>query len=460
MRITKGRIFLLVLIVVLSIGLYYGIQAGKIATSYFAKIACSCTMVSNRPIESVLEEDLSKYSFIKAEVNREEKSVNASLYGLINSKAIFRKGLGCTLVNGYTEEEIRNQVKEKNLLSPYDNSLLGWAKEDFEVTIPTEFDSAKLTEAVEKAFTENDPEKIKRSRAIVVVYKGKIIAEKYGKGIDKETPLLGWSMTKSVINALVGVLVKDGKIDINDKAPIDEWQGDSRREITLDQMLRMSSGLEFKEVYNVVADATKMLFISPEAAKVAINQPLIDSPDSIWSYSSGTTNIISSIIKKTLNTSQTDYFNFPRKVLFNRIGMTSAIMEPDPSGTFVGSSFMYATARDWARFGLLYLNDGVWEGERILPKEWVKYSSTPTPKAPMGQYGAHFWLNAGENKEGENRKWQYLPKDMYHAAGFEGQNVVIIPSRDLIIVRLGNTQSRDAWDIGVLVKDILEAQNQ
>jgi CubicO group peptidase (beta-lactamase class C family) len=188
-----------------------------------------------------------------------------------------------------------------------------------------------------------------------------------------------------------------------------------------------------------------------------LSMPKVSPSDSVWSYSSGTSNILSNIIRAKFRGNQIDYFNFPRRALFDKIGMQSAVIEPDPSGTFVGSSFSYATARDWARFGLFYLNDGVWEGERILPEGWVKYTSTPTPKAPQGQYGAHFWLNAGEDEKGKNRRWPDLPKDFYYASGFEGQSVVIIPSYNMVIVRLGNTQKREAWDVGVLIKDVLES---
>jgi CubicO group peptidase (beta-lactamase class C family) len=393
------------------------------------------------------------------EVNEQEKSVTASALGLIKRKAIFRKGLGCTLVNGLTEEEIRKQVDETGIIDPSNVSNLAWPMGDSLATIklPENIDSLKLITAVNKAFEYPEQDEVVRSRAVVVVYKGKIVAEKYAEGFTSTTPLLGWSMTKSITNALVGILVKEGKIRIADRAPIKEWQSDERAKITMDQLLRMSSGLDFEEVYNLVSDATKMLFNSPSASDVAISKPLNNEPDSDWRYSSGTTNILNKIIRDKVGGTNLEYFNFPRKVLFDKIGMQSAVIEPDPSGTFVGSSFSYATARDWARFGLLYLNDGVWEGERILPEGWVKYSSTPTPKAEQGQYGAHFWLNAGEDEKGTNRRWPDLPKDFYYASGFEGQSVVIIPSYDMVIVRLGNTQKREFWDIGVLIKDVLES---
>jgi hypothetical protein len=178
-------------------------------------------------------------------------------------------------------------------------------------------------------------------------------------------------MTKSVTNALVGILVGQGKLSVDEPAPVPEWSGpdDPRGAITLDQMLRMSSGLEFGEIYeDPRSDVCLMLFSVRDAAAYAADKPLETGPGGKWYYSSGTTNIISRIVRDSVGGTQADYFAFPRRALFDRIGMRSAIIEPDPSGTFVGSSYMYATARDWARFGLLYLQDGVWEGERILPE--------------------------------------------------------------------------------------------
>lgn len=250
--------------------------------------------------------------------------------------------------------------------------------------LPTGVDKVKLAEAMDKAFSEPDPKKPRRTRAVVVVYDGRIIAERYAPGFSQSTPLLGWSMTKSVTNALIGILVGQGRLLIQEPAPVPEWSGadDPRGAITLDQLLRMSSGLKFIEEYTKNSDATCMLFGTHDTAAYAASQPLETEPDSKWSYSSGTANILSRLVRHTIGGTSADYFAFPRRALFNRIGMRSAIMEPDASGTFVGSSFMYATVRDWARFGLLYLQDGVWEGTQILPEGWVDYSRRPTPKAP------------------------------------------------------------------------------
>jgi len=273
-------------------------------------------------------------------------------------------------------------------------------------------------------------------------------------------PLIGWSMTKSVINALTGILVGQGKLSLEDRALLPEWRGpgDPRAHITLDQLLRMSSGLKFAEDYaNPLEDVIFMLLGTDDVAAYAANKPLEAEPGTKWYYSSGTTNIIARIMRDAIGGTDADYFAFPRRALFDPMGMHSAIIEPDASGTFVGSSLMYATARDWARFGLLYLQDGVWEGERILPEGWVKYTLTPAPRAPLGEYGAHFWLKVPPPFKSSVSGMPSLPVDTYFAAGHEGQFVTIIPSRKLVVVRLGLSRLKGAWDQEWFIAQILEA---
>jgi CubicO group peptidase (beta-lactamase class C family) len=189
----------------------------------------------------------------------------------------------------------------------------------------------------------------------------------------------------------------------------------------------------------------------------AANKPLAHPPGSHWSYSSGTTNLIAWLHRRTFD-ELGDYLAFPRRRLFDPLGMASALIEPDASGTFVGSSYMYATPRDWARLGLLYLRDGVWNGTRLLPAGWVDYSLTPAPAAPKGEYGAQIWLNRGTGTDGADRPHPELPRDMFYLSGFEGQNVVVVPSADLIVVRLGLTRSGES-PVWALTRRILDAVN-
>jgi CubicO group peptidase (beta-lactamase class C family) len=237
---------------------------------------------------------------------------------------------------------------------------------------------------------------------------------------------------------------------------VPEWRGpgDPRAAITLDQLLRMSSGLSFGETKDGDSDMVTMLFDRGDTAAYAAAKPLEHPPDSHWQYSSGTANIVSRILRHSFEGDQRAYFRFPRHALFDRIGMGSAVIEPDASGSFVASSFMFATARDWARFGLLFLEGGVWQGERILPAGWVAYSTTPTPRAPQGRYGAHWWLNAGEPDDPSDRPWPDMPTDTFSTRGHEGQEVVVVPSRELVLVRLGQSRPESTYssnDFGAAV---------
>jgi CubicO group peptidase (beta-lactamase class C family) len=306
------------------------------------------------------------------------------------------------------------------------------------------------------AFVEPDPKKLRHTRALVVVHHGRIVAERYAPGFDANRPLTGWSMAKTVTNALIGLRVLDGKISATDQALLPEWGGDDdrRRQITLVQLLCMTSGLEFNEDYDSrSSDIRRMLFTEGDKSGFAAAKPLQHPPGKKWSYSSGTTNILARILRQSFS-SETDYLRFPRERLFGPLGMQSAVFEPDASGIFVGSSYVYASARDWARFGLLYLQDGVWRGKRLLPEGWVADSIEPTCSAPFAQYGWQIWLKLDESPSlGEPP----FPEDAYYMQGHDGQVVAIVPSLDLVIVRLGFSPEKGAWDHARDLAPILEA---
>jgi len=312
---------------------------------------------------------------------------------------------------------------------------------------------------VDDAFNEPGPDRPRRTRAIVVAYRGKLLAERYAEGISSDTRLPGWSMSKMVVNALTGILVGRGQLSLHDAALLPQWRGagDMRGAITVDHLLHMVSGLDFTENYaSPLEDVVVMIFGSNDAAGYAAGKPLRAVPGSQLYYSSGDTNIASRIIRDRIEGAGGNYLAFPHRNLFRRIGVKTAIVEPDPSGTYVGSSFMYATARDWARLGQLYLQDGVWNGERILPEGWVGYSTTSRTR-PAGAYGAHFWLQIPPPYRSTANDWTALPADAYHAVGHEGQIVTIIPSLSLVVVRLGLTRVAGAWDHETFVSKIAAA---
>jgi CubicO group peptidase (beta-lactamase class C family) len=224
----------------------------------------------------------------------------------------------------------------------------------------------------------------------------------------------------------------------------------------LNNLLQASSGLAWQEIYAGPSTATNMLFRKKDAGGFAAESKLQDQPNTKWYYSSGSNNIISRIVRQTIG--DQDYYQFPYREIFNKIGAYSVVIEPDASGTFVGSSFSYATAKDWARFGLLYLNDGFGPAKhkRIFPEGWVKYSTAPANAAPQGEYGAQIWLNAGNQSNPADKRFPDVPNDMYLMDGFEGQSVIMIPSRNVVIVRLGLSQKRD-FDVNAFVRDVLKA---
>jgi CubicO group peptidase (beta-lactamase class C family) len=236
--------------------------------------------------------------------------------------------------------------------------------------------------------------------------------------------------------------VHDGAVGTSNAKLLPEWcdEGDARGDITLDQLLRMTSGLAFDEGYGSNAsDVAQMLFAKESAGRFAAEMPLVAPPGTHWNYSSGTSNIIQLILHNGFG-GERDYLRFPRERLFAPLGMRSALIEPDASGTFVGSSLMYASARDWARLALLFAQNGIWQGKPLLPPDWVAHSLIPTPEAPAKEFGAHVWLKLPESE------WATLAEDAYYLLGFEQQIVAIIPSRDLFIVRLGLTRKGGAWD--------------
>jgi len=427
-------------------------RTALVGSGFTAQILCSAVFVSHRDEHAVLAEDLQGpgyelLHYFGQKVEREGKRVTASLYGLASQTAIFRDGLGCTLIDGKSEEELRAETAGLFSPPPASNGEALWPdgeRVDLDA-LAQGVDEPALSAALDAAFAEPDPAHPRRTRALVVVHRGRIVAERYAPGFDAAMPLIGWSMTKGALNALVGLRVKDGKLAVADKALLPEWrgEGDPRRDISLDDLLRMSSGFAFDETYaDPLADVTQMLFVEGDKAKFAAAKKLLNPPGTHWHYSSGTSVIIARVLRETFATER-DYLRYPRQRLFEPLGMKSAVLEPDAVGTFVGSSLMYASARDWARLGLLFLQDGVWQGRPLLPDDWVVYSRGPARTLPDGSYGAHMWLRLPES---EGLGVPPMPEDAYYFLGHDQQIVAIVPSRDLVVVRLGLTQQGGAWD--------------
>ena len=448
--------FLLFLTVLLMIIGYVLITFPPVMAGMAAKTVCSCVYVTGRTPESVKNKELQVFPGLSSATiitHNNDSTVEATVLWR-TSKAIFRKGLGCTLLAERSEEEVRSQLIQVASPAESEGSIPWPSGNVMKDSLLSGVNYDQVNGALTEAITEENPEHPKNTHAVVVVYKNQLIGEKYADGFDKNSKLMGWSMTKSIANALVGILVMQGKLNVKDPAPVPEWANDDRHKILLHHLLQASSGLAWSESYfSPTADFHQMFIKRDDKGSYAASKELAHEPGSFFQYSSGTTNLLSRIIRQTVGDDA--YHKFPYENLFYKIGMNSALMEPDASGTFVASSYSYATARDWARFGMLYANDGVWNGERILPEGWVKYTVTPAPAADLGKYGAQWWLNAGEKNNPAVRKYPDLPPDAYWADGFEEQFVMVIPSKDLVIVRLG--VSHHGFDFPKMATGIIEA---
>ncbi|MCF6167668.1 serine hydrolase [Lutibacter sp.] len=400
-----------------------------IITGYASKNEASVIFLAHRTQASAESEDnnFSPIKLAKNTVNREEKSVTATVFGLKKRTAVFREGLGAVLMIDGIKDSLKYEIPKRdfkfiNLPYPYGDN----PQKD---TVFNNVDYNELSKAVENSFRPN-----KKTRAVVVIYNDQIIAEKYAEGFDKNTPILGWSMTKSITSAILGILEKQGEISVNQTNLFSEWQQDERSKITLNDLLHMNSGLAWDEDYNNISDVTKMLFLDRDMSKTQLHKPLVGEPNNSWNYSSGTTNLLSGFIRNQFKTHQ-EYLDFWYSALIDKIGMHSMVIETDLAGNYVGSSYGWATPRDWAKFGLLYLHNGNWNGEQLLSESWVNYTATPT-NSSNGEYGAHFWLNAGG-------VYPNVPKDLFSCNGYQGQRVFIIPSKELVIVRMGLTENSD-----------------
>ena len=296
----------------------------------------------------------------------------------------------------------------------------------------------------------DDVDELGLTRAVVVVHGGRIVRERYGPETDADTTLISWSMAKSITHALVGLLVEDGRLELSAPAPIGAWSYDERAEITLQHLLEMTSGLEFVEDYvdAGVSHVIEMLFGSgiDDHAAYASAFPLVAPPGTVWNYSSGTTNIVAKIAGDAIGGGRDSTEKYLRDRLFGPLGMASAIPKFDTAGTFVGSSYVYATARDFARFGYLYLRNGWWDGRRLLPSDWVDHAATPVP-APLPDderhgYGAHWWL------------WRRDPRTIA-ALGYEGQRTIVARDRDLVVVRLGTSAAERHAALDAVLDEIV-----
>jgi CubicO group peptidase (beta-lactamase class C family) len=434
-------------------------RAIRVATGVVAHNVCAKTFVSGFDPKTVFAETTDRDGLrrlkwaLRYDVDRTAKTVDASLSGMLGSRAAFHDGFGCVMLLQGSDEPYLLKSDIDALKRPKNPPLLA------EIAGPdlVEPSDPKLKAALDHAFEEPAAPPFRRTKAVVVVHDGRVIAERYASGIGVDTPLLGFSMTKSVVNALIGILTQQGNISPSFPAPVAEWRGaaDPRREIEVEHLLRMTTGLALDETNSGFDPSSQMVYLHNDMAGFAVKAAMIAPPGTRWAYSSPTTQLLARIIRDiTGGPEQT--LAFAWRELFNPLGMRDVTLEFDGAGTLQGSTYMLASARDWARFGLLYLNDGVIGGRHILHEDWVDFSAAATLDT---DYGAGFWTNRSEHENAKGRVRLGIPRDAFFASGDLGQRIVIIPSQHLVIVRLGDSvdPTGDIRGLGRLVKEVIAA---
>ena len=434
---TLKRILLLIAVFLIVV-VIFNYPKLNILAGYSAKNTASSVFLGKRTLAFTDKTDnnFSPVNLATDAIDTENKWATSSAFGLLTRKAIYRAGLGAVLSIDASDESASYLVPKR--LKANNSAPFPYGNAPQKDTVFANINYSKLNKTVGAIFGKE------KTRAVVVIHKDQIILEKYADGFDKDSRILGWSMTKSIMSTVFGVLEHQNKIDLHEKAPIASWQKDARKNITINNLLQMNSGLEWDENYDEISDATKMLFLERDMTKMQAEKPLQYKTNASWNYSSGTSNLLSGILRDQFKTHQ-EYLDFWYTNLIDKIGMNSMVVESDLAGNYIASSYAWATARDWAKFGLLYLHNGNWNGEELFTKKWVDYITTPSPTS-NGTYGAHFWLNA-------EKQFKDVPKNMYFADGYQGQRVYVLPDEDLVIVRFGLSW----FEENIFLKGVLES---
>jgi CubicO group peptidase (beta-lactamase class C family) len=430
----------------------------RVGANYSAKIVCSNVFLAGRDPDEVLRVDvqapgISILKLMRVSVDREHGVVRAGFFGVIgDGLAQYRLNKGCTVLPDGKIDDYAPRLLALHSGAPVPPAAFSSGPWPDGAAVETR----KAIDALLKDPVLAGP----GARALVVVDHGRIAGEYYAAGFEPNTPLLGWSMTKTVMAGVIGMLIKDGKLSLTQAG---FWPGsDGREKIRLKDLLAMSSGLKWNEGYGAVSDVTSMLYLQSDMASFARSPPLAHMPGEEWLYSSGTAVVLSRIAEEAQASGKTeasDLATFIKSRLFDPLGITSATIEPDERGNLVGSSYMYATARDWARYGLFLMQDGIWQGEELLPPGYVTMMAAPV-EASRGQYGmGQTWLWGSDAvTPGVNPDEAFgIPPDAFWMSGHDGQSVCIIKSRQIVIVRLGLTPYAAGYTSQRLVQAVLNA---
>jgi CubicO group peptidase (beta-lactamase class C family) len=428
------------------------------ATGLSSQIICSEMYVSGLPPAQVYAETVRPWRGfgwidwgLHYEVDATTKRVTTTFIGGLGSTAAYRDGMGCALVDGSDARSLPSARPRQPASMPEIGPDT--------VVVPA---TSELRAALDAAFTEERAPPFHGTKAIVVVKDGRIVAERYARGYGIDTPMISWSVAKSVVNALVGILVREGRLSVSAAPPIAPWiePRDPHHAVTVDELLRQTSGLHVPQTNSGADASSRMKFVEVDPAAFALRAPLDATPGATWSYTDANYVVLSRMIRDLTGGQAADVVDFASRELFEPLGMRHASLALDATGTPQGADLVFASARDWARFGLLYLNDGLAGERRILPPAWVRYSTSRTLDTG---YGAGFFLNvtgsANVPEWGVPWGMPHAPPDTFFARGFMGQYVVVVPSERLVVVRFGvsHVKGDDVESADRLVADVVQA---
>jgi len=457
-----NKILLVVVAAVLASGAYginYLRDVEAIAAGYVSQTLCTNVLILGRDQAEVEANDLTAQqneigtSTVKGNVVKTTIRIGPVSF---TEHSVYRPGLGCSVLAGRNLQDVRTVTVDKRNDSP--PAAAAWPTVDENVP---GVNREQLDAVIASTFTEttDDIEKAQNTRAVLVSYQGKLIAERYADGFDGDTPLRGMSMTKSATATIIGILVRQGRLDVDAPAPVDGWSelDDGRSRVTTHHLLTMTAGFDYQEssgesdLRNLLKT---MLYAVPDAPGFAAQTPLRDEPGNSWEYQTVHPVLLQQVARNVIADDQ-QYFRFAQRYLFDKLGMRNSFFQADAAGTFIGGASMYASGRDWMKLGLLYLNDGVHQGERILPEGWVKYATTASkPSLQTRAYGAQIWLN----NPSPQQLFPGMPEDAYAFQGHFGQYVIVVPSLELVVVRMGMTfNGEQGFDKQALLRGVVAA---
>ena len=419
-------------------------KAAHVATGLTSHQLCSAAFVSGIDPDEMYRQQIKPAlgpasALVRYRVDRARLEATASLAGLARTHAVYRGVLGCLVLHGAKPSTLDISERDEPV-KPRLEAIAGPG-----LVEPTD---ARLRAALDAAFRERATGPRRWAKAVVILHEGHVVAERYAPGYGINTPITGWSMTKSITNALAGILVRQGRLAMDRPAEVTAWShsDDPRHAITPDQLLRMTSGLELGNSvaptpFSGFAVDARAVFAERDKAGFSAASRLRAAPGKTFTYSDASTLILSGLIRDKVGGDTASVYRFAHRELFDVLGMSHAVLEFDALGTPLGATHLWATARDWARFGQLYLDDGIVGGERLLPAGWVEYSARQTPGSELYGYGAGFWTNRGSGPAVSYRRSHGMPADSFYAHGNFGQSLIIVPSARLVIVWLGSAHT-------------------